>query len=146
MTGILFKRKSLNAVVKPSRTARAYPELRCTFGGQAIIPDISVFRWDRIPRKDGGTVENQFAIAPDWSIEILSPNQSQTKVTAKILHCLAHETQLGWLLDPAERAIFVHGSNQTLKLFQAEEMLLPVPDFATDLRLTVGDIFSWLLE
>jgi Putative restriction endonuclease len=63
---------SINAIVKPRRIARAYPELRCTFGGQAIVPDVAVFLWDRIPRKEDGTVENQFAIAPDWSIEILS--------------------------------------------------------------------------
>jgi Uma2 family endonuclease len=137
---------SINAIVKPSRIARAYPELRCTFGGKAIVPDVAVFLWDRIPRKEDGTVENQFAIAPDWSIEILSPNQSKTKVTANILHCLEHGTQLGWLLDPGEQAIFAHSPNQALKLFQATETVLPVPDFAADLRLTVGEIFSWLLE
>jgi Uma2 family endonuclease len=137
---------SINAVVKPNHIARAYPELRCTFGSRSIVHDIAVFQWDRIPRKADGTVAGQFAIAPDWTIEILSPNQSQTKVTSNILHCLEHGTQLGWLIDPAEQAIFIHSPYQALQLFQATERLLPIPDFAADLRLTVGEIFGWLLE
>ncbi len=64
----------------------------------AIVPDISVFMWDRIPRKDNGGVANVFSIAPDWTIEILSPDQSQTKVTKNILHCLKYGTQMGWLI------------------------------------------------
>jgi Uma2 family endonuclease len=67
-------------------------------------------------------------------------------VTANILHCLEHGTQLGWLLDPGEKAIFVHSPDQPLKLFQSAETVLPVPDFAANLRLTVGEIFSWLME
>jgi Uma2 family endonuclease len=71
------------------------------------VPDISVFTWDRIPRKENGGVANVFSIAPDWTIEILSPDQSQTKVTKNILHCLKHGTQMGWLIDPEEKSVFV---------------------------------------
>lgn len=37
---------AINAVVKPQRIARAYTELRCTFGRRSIVPDISVFTWN----------------------------------------------------------------------------------------------------
>jgi Uma2 family endonuclease len=63
---------TINAVVKPQRIARAFTELRCTFGGRSIVPDVSVFVWERIPRKENGGVANKFNIAPDWVIEILS--------------------------------------------------------------------------
>jgi Uma2 family endonuclease len=49
------------------------------------VPDIAVFVWDRIPRTENGRVANKFVIAPDWTIEILLPEQSQTKVTKNIL-------------------------------------------------------------
>lgn len=71
---------TINTVVKPKRIARAFPELRCTFGGRSTVPDIAVFVWDRIPRDENGEIANAFLIAPDWTIEILSPDQSQTKV------------------------------------------------------------------
>lgn len=88
---------AINLVVKPKQIARAFSELRCTFGGRSIVPDISVFLWSRIPRKENGGVANFFSVAPDWTIEILSPDQSQTKVTKNILHCLKYGTHMGWL-------------------------------------------------
>ena len=75
---------AINAILKPQRVARAFPELRCTFGGQSIVPDASVFVWERIPRNAKGKVANIFTAAPDWAIEILSPEQSATKVVKKI--------------------------------------------------------------
>lgn len=136
----------INAVVKPQKVARAFPELRCTFGGRSIVPDVAVFTWDRIPRKENGGVANVFQVAPEWIIEILSPNQSATKVTKKILHCLKHETQMGWLIDPDEQTIFVYLPNQQPEVFDEPEQQLPVPSFARELRLTVGVVFGWLLE
>lgn len=70
---------TINLTVKPKRIARAYPELRCTFGGRSIVPDVSVFTWQRIPRDENGQVANVFKASPDWTIEILSPDQRQTK-------------------------------------------------------------------
>ena len=137
---------TINAVVKPTRIARAFTELRCTFGGRAIVPDISVFTWDRIPRDENGKIANIFLAAPDWMIEILSPDQSQTKVTKKILHCLKYNTQIGWLIDPDEETVFVYLSQQQLEVFDEAEQLLPVPSFASELRLTVAELFGWLSE
>lgn len=137
---------AINAVTKPEKVARAYPELRCTFAGRSIVPDIAVFTWMRIPRNESGGVADVFALAPDWIIEILSPEQSQTKVTVKILHCLKHGTQLGWLIDPMERAVFAYPPNQQIELLDKPEQRLPVPTFASELQLTVKDLFDWLLE
>ena len=136
----------INAIVKPKRIARAFPELRCTFGDRSTIPDITVFLADRIPRDANGEVANTFSIAPDWTIEILSPDQSQTKVTKNILHCLNYETQMGWLVDPAEQTVFVYLPRQQPEVFDQLDALLPVPSFASGLRLTLGDLFAWLLE
>ncbi|GBE94825.1 Uma2 family endonuclease [Nostoc cycadae] len=137
---------AINLIVKPQKIARAFCELRCTFGNRSIVPDISVFTWDRIPRQENGGVANVFLIAPDWTIEILSPDQSQTKVIKNILHCLKHGTQMGWLIDPKEKAVFVYLPNQPTNVYEEPETKLPVPEFAKDLSLTVEDLFSWLLE
>ncbi len=130
---------SVNTVVKPQKIARAFPELRCTFGGRSIVPDVAVFTWERIPRKENGGVANVFKAAPDWIIEILSPDQSATKVTKKILHSLKYETKMGWLIDPAEQTIFVYQSNQQPEVFDAAKEQLSIPSFASELRLTGKD-------
>jgi Uma2 family endonuclease len=135
---------SINLALKTQRIARAYSELRCTFGGRSIVPDISVFIWEHIPRDRDGKVANIFEIAPDWTIEILSPDQSQTKVIRNILHCLSHGTRIGWLIDPNEEIVFVYFGDRTLAIFEDKSAFLPVPDFAEGLQLTVGQLFSWL--
>jgi Uma2 family endonuclease len=126
------------------KLARAFPELRCSFGGRSIVPDITIFKTDRIPRDPDGTVANDFDIAPDWTIEILSPDQSQTKVVKNIVHCLKNGTTIGWLIDPADRTIFAYYPNGMMEIFDAPEARLPVPEFAQSIGLTVGEIFGWL--
>jgi Uma2 family endonuclease len=137
---------NINQALKTQHIARAYPELRCTFGDRSVVPDVTVFTWERIPRDQNGEVANIFAIAPDWTIEILSPDQSQTKVVLNILHCLAHGTQMGWLIDPDEKLIFVYFADRTLAVFEASNDRIPVPAFAESFSLTVGQLFSWLEE
>ncbi|WP_346290757.1 Uma2 family endonuclease [Sphaerothrix gracilis] len=135
---------AINTVLKPQRIARAYPELRCTFGGRSTVPDIAVFTWPRIPRDPSGKVANAFPLAPDWTIEILSPDQSHTKVVRNILHCLEHGTQMGWLIDPDEELVFVYFSDRPSAVFENASDRLPVPTFAESFTLTVGELFSWL--
>lgn len=136
----------INQTIKPKGFGRAFPELRCTFGNRSIVPDLVVFTLDRIPRDENGEVSNTFKITPNCTIEILSPNQNQTQVTKNILHCLQHGTEIGWLIDPSEKTIFVYRPRQEIAVFDQPEMILPPPEFAKELHLTVSDLFGWLLE
>ena len=135
---------AINAVVEQQQIACAFPELRCTFGERSTIPDLTVFTWDRIPVDENGEIANVFPLAPDWTIEILSPDQSHTKVTKNILHCLKYGTQIGWLIDPAEKTVFVYRSKQQVEVLDESAMLLPIPSFI-ELNLTIEDLFAWLL-
>ncbi|MEX0269133.1 Uma2 family endonuclease [Leptolyngbyaceae cyanobacterium UHCC 1019] len=136
---------AINGIVKPQRVARAFPELRCSFGDRSVVPDIAVFVWSRIPCDQNGEVANTFAAAPDWTIEILSPAQSQTKVTKNILHCLKHGTQLGWLIDPDEKTVFVYRPKQETEVFDQPDEVLPTPVFASQLQLSPKALFAWLI-
>jgi Uma2 family endonuclease len=135
---------TINAALKPSRIAWAFPELRCTFGDRSIVPDIAVFIWDRIPTREDGDIANTFEAAPDWSIEILSSGQSVTRVTRNLLHCLDYGCQLGWLIDPAERLVIAYPPNQQPSYYEAPQDGLPVPAFASGLQLTIEVLFGWL--
>jgi Uma2 family endonuclease len=137
---------NIEAILKPQKVARTYPELRCSFGGRSIIPDVTVFTSERIPRDENGEIANVFSIAPDWTIEILSPDQSQTKVTKNILHCLQNGTQMGWLIDPTERSVFVYAADRSTQVFDEEIDILPVPEFAKDFQITLGELFGWLRD
>lgn len=138
----------VNHKFKPQKIARAFPELRCTFGGRSIVPDITVFKWSRIPINEKGRVANIFPLYPDWTIEILSPDQSITKVNTKInknlVHCLKHGSSLGWLINPDEESVLVYPPHQHIEVFDSPQEILPVPDFLQDLHLTVGELFALL--
>ncbi|MDF5730356.1 MAG: Uma2 family endonuclease [Rhizonema sp. PD38] len=133
---------AVNQVAETPKVALAFPELRCTFGGRSIVPDATVFVWERIPFEADGEVPNVFKIYPDWTVEILSPDQRATKVISNILHSLRHGTQLGWLIAPEDRLIlaFIPGQ-QPIEL--TDDDALPIPKFLK-LDLTVEQVFGWL--
>ena len=134
----------INQLVEESKVAMAFPELRCTFGGSSVVPDVTVFAWERIPVDESGDIANVFPLPPDWIIEILSPDQSSTRVTGIILHCLNYGTEMGWLIDPKARSILIFPQGGQPQLLKDAKDILPVPDLLSDLSLSVGDIFSWL--
>ncbi|NER94938.1 MAG: Uma2 family endonuclease [Symploca sp. SIO1B1] len=122
--------------------AYAFPELRCTFGSRSIVPDIAVFKWSRIPFETDGEVPNDFLLYPDWTIEILSPEQSTNRVIGNILYCIQHGCQLGWLIDPTDRSILVFRPGAQDELLQGSATLPILEDIY--LELTVDQIFAWL--
>jgi Uma2 family endonuclease len=135
---------TINQAVETQQIAQAFPELRCTFAGRSLIPDVSIFAWNRIPVDENGDIANGFAIAPDWAIEILSPDQNQTRVTDNLLHCLNHGCSIGWLIDPGERSVLVYPAGQQPQLYREGTASLPVPELVQDFQLTANKLFGWL--
>lgn len=113
-----------------------------TYGGRSIVPDVTVFSWQRIPFDADAEIENVFETYPDLTIEILSPDQKATRVISNILHCLKHGTQLGWFIDPDERSVLAFLPEQQPTELTGDDRL-PMPEFLK-LDLTVAHVFSWL--
>ncbi|MEO0377495.1 MAG: Uma2 family endonuclease [Cyanobacteria bacterium P01_A01_bin.17] len=134
--------KAIDQVAEPQRIAKAFSELRCVFGGAAIVPDVSVFLWGRMPRSPSGRIANRFEVYPDWAIEILSPDQAQTRPLEKLLHCADHGTKLGWLIDPEAESILTLSAESQIKLFRGTQGLPVLADI--DLKLSADDVFGWL--
>ncbi|MEL6397641.1 MAG: Uma2 family endonuclease [Cyanobacteria bacterium J06626_4] len=136
--------KVINGAVETQKIACAFPELRCTFDGVSMVPDIAVFIWSRIPTDDDGEIANEFPIVPDWTIEILSPGQRPTRVTKNILRCLKQGAQMGWLIDPDDRAVFIYRPKQEVEILDEPEGILPLPTFISELTYSVMDLLGLL--
>jgi Uma2 family endonuclease len=134
--------ETINKVVEERRIAYAFPELRCTFGGRSLVPDVAVLRWGRIKFDEKGEPLDDVMIPPDWTIEILSPEQSSNRVTGNILHCLKHGCQLGWLIDPDDRSILVFLPKQQPELCHGSDALTVLEGI--ELSLTAEQVFTWL--
>ena len=132
----------INQVTETPKIAFAFPELRCTFDGRSIVPDIAVLLWEQIEFDESGEPVNDVLIAPYWTIEILSPQQSSNRVTRKIIRCLKHGCQLGLLIDPDDRSILAFLPNQQPQFCEGGE-IVPVPE-NIPLYLTAEQIFAWL--
>lgn len=136
----------INDAVESNKVACAFPELRCICGENAVVPDISVFSWERLPIEENGEFTNVFSIAPDWMIEILSPGQRYPKVIKKIQCCLQTGTSMGWLIDPNDRAVLIHRPKKEVQVILTDEpdTALPMPDFMNELPYTIETLFSLL--
>ncbi|MCJ2541629.1 Uma2 family endonuclease [Thermostichus vulcanus] len=134
----------INEALEPPRVAMALPELCCTFAGRAIVPDISVITWDRIPVDEDGTIQNLIPFCPDWVIEVLSPDQNQTKLIKKVLSCLAHGCQMGWIVDPEEKMVLTYPAQQQPTLHEDPQDMIQTPAFAQGIQLTVETLFGWM--
>ena len=91
---------------------------------------------------EGEIVSTGIEFAPPWVIEILSPDQNQTRVTRNILHSLRHGGQMGWLVDPDERVVLVYQCDRLPDVFAGDDRL-PCPEGVT-MQLSVKQLFGWL--
>lgn len=48
--------------------------------------------------------------------------------------------------EPASEYVDVYFPTQQIAVFDKPDAVLPVPSFASELKLTVGELFAWLLE
>ncbi|MBP0029255.1 Uma2 family endonuclease [Roseofilum sp. Guam] len=137
---------TINQQAKPNKLAYALTELRCTFAGRSIVPDIAVIRWENLPRDEDGEMANHFDLHPDWIVEILSPDQPMALVMEKILFCLQNGTELGWLIDPKTQSItvFQSGLPKIYRVAHGDTEPLPMLTGLEEWTLSVNDIFSWL--
>ncbi len=81
-------------------------------------------------------------IPPDWTIGILSPEQSANRVTGNILHCLNHGCQSGWLVDPGDRSVLMFRPQRQPEPCAGEDKLMVLEN--TNLALTTSQMFGWL--
>jgi Uma2 family endonuclease len=127
---------------EPDCLVSAFCELRCKFGGRAIVPDVVVLEWEHIALDENDEPINKIEIPPDWLIEILSPDQSSIMAIDKIDFALKHGSKLGWLIAPEERIILANQGNG-LVYYQGTD-ILPVLDVLGDWQLSVQDVFNIL--
>jgi Uma2 family endonuclease len=97
-----LQRNLVNYINDRTDRFEAVQELRCLVPPYSPVPDIAIVACDCLPDEDG-----PFNGAPDWLIEIRSPDQSTLDLQKKILHCLSNGTQLAWLIDLSRQQVWV---------------------------------------
>jgi len=138
----ILQKRLLREIDDRSDDYTALPKLRYTFGGRSLVPDIVVVSWDRIKLNEAEEPEDNFLEAPDWSIEILSPDKNANRVIDNILHCLGHGSQLGWTIDPDDYSVLIFAPQQEPNPCRGSQQLRVLAGI--DMRLTAEQVFGWL--
>jgi Uma2 family endonuclease len=135
--------QALNQFATPGRLGLAFPELRCTFEGRSIIPDVVFLVEAHIACDDRGEYVDETPLPPDIQVEIISPDQSETRSKQKLVHSTAHGCRLGWLIHPYRRTIDVYRPGVPPERLASDGFLDGVP-VLPGFRLAVSEVFGWL--
>jgi Uma2 family endonuclease len=127
----------------PAGLVLPFVELRCTFAGRSIVPDVVFLLDEHIETDEQGEPVNETPIPPDIHVEIISPDQSVTKSHEKLVHSTANGCPLGWLIDPEKKAINVYRPGQTPERL-ADDGVLDGGPVLPGFRLPVAEVFGWL--
>ena len=91
-------------------------------------------RWDALSEKE----QEQFPpICPDFVVELRSPSDSLKRLQKKMEEYIANGAQLGWLLDPSERKVYVYRPDAEVEIFEDPEAVSGEPllrGFTLDVR------------
>jgi Uma2 family endonuclease len=126
----------------PTSLGRAFVELRCTFAGRSIIPDVVFLLREHIVVDAEGEAVNETLIPPDLHVEIISPDQSPRKAREKLRHSTRNGCALGWLIHPERRTVEVYRAGRSVKRFDEEGVLDGGP-VLPGFRLAVRELMSW---
>jgi Uma2 family endonuclease len=143
--GMIEKRlmNHLDAHSEPRQLGQAFPELRCTFAGRSIIPDVVFLLDEHIEIDETGEILDPTPRPPDIHIEIVSPDQSLRKCRERLVFSTANGCLLGWLIDPGRKTVSVYRPGRRAERLSAKGVLEGDP-VLPGYRLAVAEVFEWL--
>jgi Uma2 family endonuclease len=135
--------RHLDDFAVPRSLGESFPELRCTFAGRSIVPDVVFLLAEQIGTDDSGDLINETYQPPDLHVEVASPDQPIKKNRDKLCFSTSNGCRLGWLIDPERKIVEVFRpgrSRQRLPDDGVHEGEPVLPGY----RLPVAELFGWL--
>lgn len=91
----------------------------------------------------GGPPDGYWGLAPDLSVEVVSPNDTAAEVQSKVQMWLEAGTCLVWVVYPSTRSIMIHKSLKNISTLTATDAL-DGDDVAPGFEIPVAEVFEWL--
>lgn len=92
-------------IAEPLKLGLAFTELRTIFARGAPVPDVTYYRWERIPRKANGEIADDFGVPPDIAIEIASPGQTRDELVERCRWYVENGVQISLLVLPSRQEV-----------------------------------------
>jgi Uma2 family endonuclease len=133
----------VNGYAEPLGVAMAFSELRTIFGGASYVPDVSVYRFERIPVDANGELNDSLVEPPDVAIEIVSPGQSVTALVRKSVWYVEHGVTVALVVDPDDRSILIFRREQSPRAARAADAV-DLTDVLPGFQVTAEQVFESL--
>ena len=127
----------------PRKLGRVFTELRTAYGGAAPVPDLSVYRWERVPRGAAGGLADEAREPPDLAIEIRSPSQSLAALTRRCEWYVANGVRVALLLNDRDESIRAFRPDAPMTVHRGNDPISP-REIAPRLRLVPAEVFAAL--
>lgn len=109
--------------------------------GRSYLPNVHVTLKDRLPADPDAFRRGPIEVAPDFAIEVLSPDDRPMRILDRLDFYRAAGVRLVWVVDPETRTVRVDGSDGASGLHRAPGTITAEPvlqGFAVDL----DDLFA----
>ena len=133
----------VNAIVRPTRAGRVFTELRTTYAGRSLVPDVSVYRIERIALDGRGRPVSDVTSPPDIAVEIRSHGQSRKSLYNRCLWYVAHGVKVAVLVDDRDESVMVFRPD-TIPLAAESDDPIDLSDVVPGLTFTPAELFSAL--
>src|SRR5579862_5681386 len=80
--------------------------------GSTLSPDASYLSEERLKKLPKGDLRGFPHVCPDFVVELLSESDTLQELQSKLRDWMANGAQLGWLIDPYERQVFIYRPGQ----------------------------------
>ncbi|HVG39189.1 MAG TPA: Uma2 family endonuclease [Pyrinomonadaceae bacterium] len=105
--------------------------------GTRRSPDGSWIRKTRLATLTVGQEDKFLPLCPDFVIELRTASDGLNELQAKMREYVANGAQLGWLLDPSTRRVYVYRADGTVEQLNEAESITGdplLPGFVLNLR------------
>ena len=121
-------------------------ELRVNWAGEAsLVPDLAVYRTERLPWDQNGEVADDFFLPPDLAVEIASPGQSERAILDRARWFVEHDVPAVLILQPRTHAARVVRPGSDSGWLRGEAVV-DLGDVLPGFSLVVRELFATLLK
>jgi Uma2 family endonuclease len=83
--------------------------------GATRAPDVAWVRRNRLASLTAQQKEKFLPLCPDFVVELCSPSEPSGSAQVKMEEYVANGAQLGWLIDPDQRRVYVYRPNKPVE-------------------------------
>ena len=132
-----------NGFGRRRKIAAALTELQGIYGRDVLLPDVAVYRWERLPRTAEGRLANVHGGPPDIAIEIVSPGQSVAQMIAKCRRYLANGVRIALVVDPQTESVTLLRPDRSVTTLRGGDRI-DLDAILPGFELTVRELFDTL--